>query len=112
MQIQRVPFADEDSRVEVTDLVKGFSAVAVRFGFFEKPDVLAALAQHPDAIPTGVRDTSFFLGRELPIPTMKPALSHWQAALYGFLTRNAVSAPEYYLIPTEKVVELGTRVEL
>ena len=112
VQIQRFPFVEEDGRIEVTELVKGFWAVAVRFGFFEKPDVLRALAQHADVFPISVEDTSFFLGRELPIPTLKPALSRWQAALYGFLTRNAVSAPEYYLIPTEKVVELGTRVEL
>ena len=112
VQIQRIPFVDERHRIEVTALVKGFVAVAVRFGFFEKPDVLAALAQHADQFPFDLKVTSFFLGRELPIPTIKPELPHWQAVLYGFLTRNAVSAPEYYLIPTERVVELGTRVEL
>ena len=112
VQIQRIPFVEEADRVDVTPLVKGFWAVTVRFGFFEKPDVLAALDRHPEIFPLDNKEASFFLGRELPIPTIKPELSHWQAVLYGFLTRNAVSAPEYYLIPTEKVVELGTRVEL
>ena len=110
--IARVPFVDADRRVEAHELGKGFWAVTIRFGFFEKPDVAAALAADPADFPIDLATTSFFLGRELPVPTVNPRLNVWQAPLYAFLTRNAVSAPEYYLIPTENVVELGTRVEL
>ena len=112
VEIQRVPAVDEADRVSATELGKGFWALTVRFGFFEKPDVSGALAAHPDIFPIDLATTSFFLGRELPVPTVDPRLNFWQAPIYAFLTRNAVSAPEYYLIPTENVVELGTRVEL
>ncbi|WP_375458529.1 potassium transporter Kup [uncultured Enterovirga sp.] len=113
VDVQRVPTVPDAERVTITPLTKGFWGVTLRFGFFEKPDVLAAL-QNAGATELSfeLKDTSFFLGRELPVPTIRPDLNRWQAALYGFLTRNAVSAPEYYLIPTENVVELGTRVEL
>ncbi|WP_375426944.1 potassium transporter Kup [uncultured Sphingomonas sp.] len=112
VEIERTPFVAPEKRVEAVDLGKGFSSLTVRFGFFERPDVVAALAGDPDDFPIDLGKTSFFLGRELPIPTLNPRLNFWQAPLYAFLTRNAVSAPEYYLIPTENVVELGTRVEL
>lgn len=112
VQIERVPFVDPGERVKAEELGRGFCALTIRFGFFEKPDVAGALAADPDDFPIDMARTSFFLGRELPVPTINPRLNFWQAPLYAFLTRNAVSAPEYYLIPTENVVELGTRVEL
>jgi K+ transporter len=55
---------------------------------------------------------SFFLGREDPVPSLRPELSRWQERIYAFMTRNAVRAPDYFLIPPQQVVELGTKVEL
>lgn len=46
------------------------------------------------------------------MPSLRPDLSPWQAQIYAFLARNAVRAPEYFLIPPDRVVELGTRVEM
>jgi KUP system potassium uptake protein len=112
VEVQRVPYVSESERIQVAPLPKGFWGVTVRFGFFERPDILAALGRHADGFPLDLDETSFFLGREVPVPAMRPDLPAWQAALYTVLTRNAVSAPEYFLIPTPAVVELGTRVEL
>ncbi len=55
---------------------------------------------------------TFFLGRENPAPSLRPVLPAWQERVYAFLTRNAVSAPDYFLIPPPQVVEFGTKVEL
>lgn len=118
VEVLRVPFVTEKSRVVIEALPKGFLGVTVRFGFYEKLDVLDALNRHTKAargdgsLTFELAETTFFLGREVPVPTVRPDLSGWQTAIYTFLTRNAVSAPEYYLIPTENVVELGTRVEI
>lgn len=57
-------------------------------------------------------NSSFFLGRETPVPSLSPDLPRWQERIYAFLTRNAVSAPDYFLIPPQRVVELGTKIEM
>jgi KUP system potassium uptake protein len=79
---------------------------------FDQWDVPAALRLHPEALECDPDEASFFLGRETPVPSLRPHLSAWQQRLYAFMTRNAVSAPDYFLIPSARVVELGTRVEM
>jgi K+ transporter len=52
------------------------------------------------------------LGRETPVPTTRPELTVWREKLYAFMTRNAVSASDHFQIPSTRVVELGTPVEI
>jgi KUP system potassium uptake protein len=106
------PRVDEGNRVKATSLPSGFRLLWLVFGFAEKPDVPAALRLHPEALGCSPDAASFFLGRETPVPSLRPRLSAWQQRLYAFMTRNAVSAPDYFLIPSALVVELGTRVEM
>jgi KUP system potassium uptake protein len=107
----RTPRVAETERIAVEELKAGFRQVEIRFGFAEKPDVPAALAGHPEA---GCDPTtaSFFMGREDPVPALVPDMPAWQERIYAVLARNAVRAPDYFLIPTPRVVELGTKVEL
>jgi KUP system potassium uptake protein len=93
-------------------LSAGFQLIELHFGFAEKPDVPAALAVHKEAIGCDPANSSFFLGRETPVPSLRPDLPRWQERIYAFLTRNAVSAPDYFLIPPQRVVELGTKIEM
>ena len=109
---ERTPRVNEKNRVKATPLPSGFRLLWLVFGFAEKPDVPAALRLHPEALECDPGGASFFLGRETPVPSMRPELSAWQERLYAFMTRNAVSAPDYFLIPSTRVVELGTRVEM
>jgi KUP system potassium uptake protein len=109
---ERTPRVNEKNRVKTTPLPSGFRLLWLVFGFAEKPDVPAALRLHPEAIGCDPDEASFFLGRETPVPSMRPDLSAWQEQLYAFMARNAVSAPDYFLIPPPRVVELGTRVEM
>ena len=84
----------------------------IHFGFAEKPDVPAAMRVHQNQVDCDPATASFFLGREYPVPSLRPELPLWQERIYAFMTRNAVSAPDYFLIPPQQVVELGTKVEL
>ena len=108
----RAPRVEEAARVKVKPLRSGFCLVWLVFGFAEKPDVMAALELHREETGFDPAKASFFIGRETPVPSMRPDLSPWQEKLYGFMTRNAVNAPDYFRIPPPRVVELGTRIEM
>ena len=108
----RAPRVAEADRIKVRELPAGFRQVEMHFGFAEKPDITAALAAHRDMVGCDPATSSFFLGREDPVPSLRPDLSPWQEQIYAFLARNAVRAPDYFLIPPDRVVELGTKVEM
>ena len=109
---ERVPYVDEAHRITVEPLGKGFTEMTLHFGFADAPMVPAALEAHRAEFPIDIGTTSFFLGRETPVPTMRPDLSVWREKLYAFMTRNAVSASSYFQIPPKRVIELGVQVEL
>ncbi len=109
---ERVPFVQGDQRMTVQPVDKSFTEITLRFGFAEAPDVPAALDAHRAEFPIDISETSFFLGRETPVPTVHPDMPRWRERLYAFMTRNAVSASSYFQIPPKRVVELGTQVEL
>ncbi|GIQ75371.1 putative potassium transport system protein kup [Bradyrhizobium sp. RD5-C2] len=108
----RVPKVTDSDRISATELAPGLEQVEMRFGFAQKPDVPAALAAHSRELGPSVAQASFFLGREVPVPSLHPDVPLWQETLYAFMTRNAVRAPDYFLIPPARVVELGTKVEM
>jgi KUP system potassium uptake protein len=109
---ERAPRVSEKARVVVEELSTGIRRVELRFGFGEKPDVPAALRAHAEEVGCDPATASFFLGREVPVPSLQPEIPLWQERIYAFMVRNAVSAPDYFLIPSQRVVELGTRVEI
>jgi len=109
---ERVPYVADAERMTLEPLEKGFMEMTLHFGFAEAPDVPTALEAHRAEFPIDINETSFFLGRETPVPTMHPDLPPWRERLYAFMTRNAVSATSYFQIPPKRVVELGTQVEL
>jgi KUP system potassium uptake protein len=98
--------------MELEPLDKGFTEMSLHFGFAEAPAVPPALEAHRAEFPIDIAETSFFLGRETPVPTVRPELSVWREKLYAFMGRNAVSASDYFQIPPKRVVELGTQVEI
>ncbi len=108
----RAPKVSEEHRITVHELAPGLRQVEMRFGFAEKPDVPSTLVANAQRLGSNVEDASFFLGREVPIPALRPDVALWQETLYAFMTRNAVRAPDYFLIPPARVVELGTKVEM
>jgi len=57
-------------------------------------------------------DTSFFVSRETLIPTVSPGMALWRERLFASMSKNATKATEFFNVPTKRVVELGTQVEL
>jgi KUP system potassium uptake protein len=99
--------------VDSEELERGFRRVTLRFGFAEMPDVPKALREASGLGFTLDEDqTSYFIGREIPIGSPRPDLASWQEPIFSFLTKNAGNAADFFHIAPDKVVELGTQIEL
>jgi KUP system potassium uptake protein len=108
-----VPEVPPEERASVTELAPGIHKVMIRYGFMESPNLprdLAALRS--EGIEYDPMQASFFLGRETLVPAARPQLPLWRLWLFLFLARNAVSATEFFRIPSDRVVELGARVAI
>jgi KUP system potassium uptake protein len=109
-EVPRVPDAD---RVEVEAKEAGFYRMTVRYGFKDEPDIPQALDL---AVSQGLQfepmETSYFLSRETLIPTVSPGMALWREKLFVAMARNSGSATAYFKLPTNRVVELGTQVEI
>jgi KUP system potassium uptake protein len=107
-----VPEVDDSERVHVTQLDHGFYRVLARYGFMETPNVPQVMAMSAEqGLHTRRQETSYFLGRERLIPTGKSRMMRWRKKLFAFLSRNALSATEFFGIPSNRVVELGAQIE-
>ena len=113
VRIEDVPYVAEQKRLETKDYGSGFYRVVLRYGFMEEIDVPAALAQLKD-IGTQCRmmDTSFFLARQTLLASSRPGMAIWREKLFAWMLRNAESAMEFFKLPTNRVVELGSQVEI
>jgi KUP system potassium uptake protein len=91
----------------------GFWAVTAHFGFMQSPDVLEALRRcRPAGLRLNLADTSYYLGRETLLPVPGGGMSQWRKRLFRLLSRNARSATDFFNIPPNRVVEIGTHIEL
>ena len=113
VQIEEIPFVPESRRFAVTDIGQGFYRVALRFGFLENTDVPAALR---DVLlagqPIEMMKTSFFLSRQTLIAAKTPGMALWREKLFAWMLRNSTSAMEFFKLPINRVVELGSQVEI
>jgi KUP system potassium uptake protein len=99
--------------VDVEPLGHGFVRVIARFGFMERPDVLAALDRaRANGLDRLDADTTFYVAHLTLIPTDRVGMPSWQEALFVFLSRNARRATSFYQIPAGRVVEIGIQLEL
>jgi len=113
VQIPGVPYVDADRRCKMEDLGQGFHRLILKFGFMEEPDVPAALAEITSCgAPIKMMDTSFFLARQTLLPSSRPGMAIWREKLFAWMLRNAESAMEFFRLPTNRVVELGSQVEI
>ena len=113
VRIEDVPFVIGGSRIETKDYGAGFYRIIVRYGFMEEIDVPAALAQVKSCGPQfKMMDTSFFLARQTLLPSSRPGMALWRERLFAWMLRNAESAMEFFKLPTNRVVELGSQVEI
>lgn len=110
--MEEIPFIAERERIEVEHLTKQVIRIKARYGFMEEPNIPIILDDcRSFGLTFDLMDTSFFLNRETLIPVMKPEMHRWREKLFVAMSKNAMSATEFFKIPTNRVVELGTQIE-
>jgi KUP system potassium uptake protein len=108
-----VPWIPFEERVEVQALVPGFWKVQVNYGFKNTPDIPKALELcKSKGLPINLFETSYFLSREIVVPTKGTGMAHWREALFALMSRNAGSVAGFFRLPNNCVIELGTRVQI
>ena len=113
VKIADMPYVEDDTRCRLEDLGEGFHRLVIKYGFMQEPDVPAALARLTGCGPPfKMMDTSFFLARQTLLPSSRPGMAIWREKLFAWMLRNAESAMEFFRLPTNRVVELGSQVEI
>jgi KUP system potassium uptake protein len=112
VEIDDVPHVEEDRRCGLTDLGSGFYRLVLRFGFMDDSDIPAALRTVRCGPNIRMMETSFFLARQTLIASPKPGMAIWREKLFAWMLRNAESAMEFFRLPPNRVVELGSQVEI
>jgi KUP system potassium uptake protein len=113
VKIEDVPYVPLEKRIETKDFSAGFYRVIIRYGFMEEVNVPAELSRLEDCGPAcKMMDTSFFLARQTLIASARPGMAIWREKLFSWMLRNAESAMEFFKLPTNRVVELGSQVEI
>jgi KUP system potassium uptake protein len=108
-----VPWVPQAERVQVTALVSGFWKVEVHYGFQDQPDIPKALELcQAQGLPINLFETSYFLSREIVVPTRGRGMARWREALFTLMSRNAGNAADFFRLPNHCVIELGTRVQI
>ena len=113
VKIEDVPFVEEGAGFDLTDLGSGFYRLVLRFGFMQESNVPDALAKVQQCGPAfKMMDTSFFLARQTLLTSSRPGMAVWRERLFAWMLRNAESAMEFFSLPPNRVVELGSQVEI
>jgi KUP system potassium uptake protein len=113
VEFDNVPWVSDKQRVRVERLSEHFWQVWVKFGFMNTPDVPRALKHcEPLGLEIPVFETSYFLSRETVISTPGGGMAQWREKLFSAMTRNSGGVVEFFNLPDNAVVELGTRVQI
>ncbi|UJP05872.1 MAG: potassium transporter Kup [Nitrosomonas sp.] len=110
---QEIPRVSDNERVTIKALAGNCYRVTVRYGYKEEPDLPAALqlCKQP-GLELEPLKTSYFISREIIVPTPGGGMALWQERLFAAMARNAGNAAEYFKLPANRVLELGTRIEI
>jgi KUP system potassium uptake protein len=111
--VEERPLVKEEKRFEVVDLGHNFTQLVIHYGFKDEIDIpeelektrLHGLTINPD-------DTTYFVGKETIIPTSLPGMAIWREFIFAWISRNASSVIDYYNLPSKRVMEVGTRIDI
>ena len=107
------PRVERDQRLEITHLSERFHRVVAHYGYQEDPSIFHVLARCTEAgLPVEVEEATFFLGRETLFATERPGMPLWRDRLFALIARNALPARRQFHIPPDRVIELGSQIEL
>ncbi|HEX8468988.1 MAG TPA: potassium transporter Kup [Allosphingosinicella sp.] len=111
--IEDVPYVDDEKRVEVEALGEGFYKIVLHFGFMQDMNVPEALgAVDRCGLPFKMMETSFFLSRQTPLASTVHGMAIWREKLFAWMMRNAESPMEFFALPPNRVVEMGSQVKI
>jgi KUP system potassium uptake protein len=113
VETQNVPHVPPEKRREVENLGYGFYRMIIRIGFMDEANVPAELSAETRAGgPFKPMDTSYFLARQTLIASKRPGMAIWREKLFAWMVRNAESAMVFFRLPTNRVIELGSQLEI
>ncbi len=115
VDVTNSPWIDMKDACEIEDMGNNCFRVIIHFGFMNQPDITQALkACEPKGLSFNMMQTSFFLSREkiVPVATLDSGMPMWREHLFAAMARNAGTAVDHFNIPTNRVIELGTQVEI
>ena len=111
--IEDVPSVEESRHIEVIELGSGFYRIILRYGFMEEMNVPAALEKvNTCGFPFSMMDTSFFLSRQTLLASDLRGMAIWREKLFAWMMRNAESPMEFFGLPINRVVEVGSQVRI
>ena len=110
----KVPYAPSERRLQIDAIGDDFYRVLVRFGFMETPDVPLALMRSCDQcdIVFDPMETTYFASHETVVASARRGMPVWRDKLFAFMHRNAAPATGFFRIPGNRLVELGSQVEI
>ena len=115
VSMEEIPVVPPSRRIEAKDLAPGFQRLILRFGFMEDTNIPKTLA-HARSDQLGFfyepMSISYFLSRETIIPSAIPGMALWREHLFAWMARSATGAMEFFHLPSNRVVELGSQVEI
>ncbi|MEO8433407.1 MAG: potassium transporter Kup [Pyrinomonadaceae bacterium] len=108
-----VPYVALHERVEIEPVGNGFYRLRVFYGFMEDPDIPKALeiAEVPGLV-FDRKEITYFLGRETIIASKRPGMALWRERIFALISQNATSATAYFCLPPDRVVEMGSQIEI
>jgi len=109
------PWVAFQDRVRLTKLGHGCWRMNVRYGFMNEPDISQTFEIASTlGLEFDMMTTSFFLSREtvVPVEAVESGMPYWREKLFAMMARNAGNAADYFKLPTNRVIELGTKVEI
>ncbi len=113
VKVEQVPYVEPAARLEIHDSGSGFYRVILHYGFMEDVDIPRDLSRMEHCGPAfSMMNTSFFLGRQKLIASRRPGMAVWRERLFAAMLQSSESAMEFFKLPTNRVVELGSQVEL
>ena len=108
-----VPWIGFDKHIEMKPLGHDCWQIALHFGFKNDPDVPEALKLlEGRGVPLDDMETSYFLSRDIVIPTIGAGMAIWREKLFASMHRNASAAADFLNLPANRIVELGSKVEI
>ena len=111
--VEDKPYVTRGNRFLIKDLGKNFYRVKLFYGFMQTPDIPLALELcGSQGLPFDMMSTSFFVSRALIVSSPKPGMVKWRERLFLALSKNAMNAADFFKIPANRVIEMGTRIEI